>query len=207
MDRTLRFDNKARDFKDLLEITKKIIKTEENIIQTRINFKKKWLEIANIESNQGLSSGLQQYSKALDEIENTQRELLLVMKTNVLESIKKYPERIKEQRRSLSACSKVENEMRESKTKLERIQTTKDQRKIDRKELDEAAKEVEERESIYSKRFMTTTREIEEKDKFHQDDVKNLIMLLAHGRIRYHAAAIQNFTQAYKGILQINDGK
>lgn len=207
MDRTQRFDNKARDYKELLDIAKKMIKTEENIIQTRINFKKKWLEIANIESNQDLSSGLQEYSKALDEIENTQRELLLVMKTNVLESIKKYPERIKEQRRSLSACSKVEREMRDSKMKLERIQTTKDQRKIDRKELDEAAKEVEERESIYSKKFYTTTREIEEKDKFHQDDVKNLIMLLAHGRIRYHAAAIQNFTHAYKGILQINDGK
>ena len=204
MDRSQRFDNKARDYKELMEIVKKIIKTEENIIQTRINFKKKWLEIANIETNQDLSRGLQGYSKALDDIENTQRELLLIMKTNVLESIKKYPERLKEQRRSLSACSKTEREMRDSKTKLDRIQTIKDQRSIDSRELDQAAKEFQERESIYKKRTETTDKEIEEKNKRHEEDVRNLIMILAHGKIRFHAAAIQNFTEAYREILSIS---
>lgn len=204
MDRSQRFDNKARDYKELMEIVKKIIKTEENIIQTRINFKKKWLEIANIESNQDLSRGLQGYSKALDDIENTQRELLLIMKTNVLESIKKYPERLKEQRRSLSACSKTEKDMRDSKTKLERIQTIKDQRSIDSRELDQAAKEFQERESIFRKRTEITDKEIEEKNRKHEEDVKNLIMILAHGKIRFHAAAIQNFTEAYREILSIS---
>lgn len=204
MERSQRFDNKARDYKELLEIVKKMIKTEENIIQTRINFKKKWLEIANIETNQDLSRGLQSYSKALDEIENTQRELLLIMKTNVLESIKKYPERLKEQRRSLSACSKTEREMRDSKSKLDRIQTIKDQRSIDSRELDLAAKEFQEKESIYKKKTENTDKDIEEKNKVHQEDVRNLIMLLTHGKIRFHAAAIQNFTEAFREILSIS---
>jgi hypothetical protein len=97
--------------------------------------------------------------------------------------------------------------MRDSKAKLERIQTTRDQRKIDTRELDEIAKEVQEKEMIFKKKYETCDKEIDEKNKFHQDDVKNLIMLLAHGRIRYHAAAIQNFTEAYKEILNINDDK
>ena len=40
-ERSQRFDNKAKDYKELQEILKKIIKIEENIILARTSFKKK----------------------------------------------------------------------------------------------------------------------------------------------------------------------
>ena len=40
-DRSQKFDSKAKEYKDLQELLKKIIKVEENIMQSRISFKKK----------------------------------------------------------------------------------------------------------------------------------------------------------------------
>lgn len=204
-DPSARFDNKARDYKELQECMKKIIKTEESIIQTRTSFKKKWMEIANIENNQDLSRGLTSYSKALDEIERTHRETLLIMKTSALESLKKYPERLKEQRRSLSACSKAQKDYEESETRLKRLQSTKDQRKVDQKELEGAVTSKEEKKKILAAKQETTEKIIEERNKAHCDDVKNLILLLTHSKLSLHAASIQVYTEAFQEILKIKD--
>ncbi|OMJ87009.1 hypothetical protein SteCoe_11336 [Stentor coeruleus] len=204
-DPSARFDNKARDYKDLQDFMKKIIKTEESIIQTRTNFKKKWMEIANIENNQDLSRGLTSYSKALDEIERTHRETLLIMKTNALESLKKYPERLKEQRRSLSACSKAQKDYEESEARLKRLQSTKDQRKVDQKELEGAVTSKEEKKKILAAKQESTEKIIEDRNKAHCEDVKNLILLLTHSKLSLHADSLQVYTEAFQEILKIKD--
>ena len=202
---SLRFDSKAKDYKDLQEILKKIIKTEENIVQTRANFKKKWLEIANIENNQDLSRGLTSYSKALEGIERTHRDAILTMKSNVLENLKKLPNRLKDQRRSLSAHGKAVKDYEESEVKLQRILSIKDQRNLNLKERSDAAGQVEEKKNIMHSTTNNLEKDLRMSSKMHDEDVKNMIMLISHAKISYHASAIQLYTEAFKEILSIRE--
>lgn len=202
---SVRFDTKAKDYKDLQELLKKIIKIEENVVQTRANFKKKWLEIANIENNQGLSRGLLSYSKALEGIERTHRDTILTMKSSVLENLKKCPDRLKDQRRSLSAHGKASKDYEESEKKLNRILSIRDQRNINAKDRDEAAQQVEEKKKMLSNVESNLEKDLKNNSKSHDNDIKNMLMLLSHSKISFHASAIQLYSEAYKEILSIRD--
>jgi hypothetical protein len=203
-ERSIRFDTKAKDYKDIQEILKKMIKVEENIIQTRTNFKKKWLEIANIETNQDLSRGLTSYSKALEGIERSHRDNLLTLKTNVLESLRKCPERIKDQRRSLSAHGKLAKDYEEKEANLKKIIEKQDQRKVNLMERKLSADKLEEARTIMMSSQQGLEKELKDFNNLHDEEVKNSLMLLTHSKISYHASAIQLYTEAFKEILTIN---
>lgn len=198
-----RFDNKSRNYRDLYEILKKILKIEESIIQTRSNFKKKWLEIANIENNQNLSNGLTSFSKALEGIERSHRDIILTLKTNVIETLKKFPDKLKSQKRSLSAQQKAKKDVDDSEMNIRNIRNEKDQRRINQEDLKRADTVFQEKKKIYELKKKESDNEIQEIDSKYKSDVKEILTLLTYTKISFHASAIQSYSEAFKEILGI----
>ena len=119
--------------------------------------------------------------------------------------MKKYPDRFKEQRRSVSAQGRAEKEFEEAKNKLSDIQNKKDQRKLDPKEVEQAAENCKEKETLLKTKSINFGKELKQKNRTHHDEVKNVLISLNHARISYHATALQLYTEAYKEILSIQD--
>lgn len=102
-----KLENAANEYLELHNIFKQVIRSEESIIHNRSNFRKKWLEAANIKNQHpALSTAFSEYGKALGGIEQAHRESTIHMKVHVLEALRKYPMVIKEQKRSLSKSSR-----------------------------------------------------------------------------------------------------
>ena len=129
----------------------------------------------------------------------------MTLKSNVLENLKKYPDKLKEQRRSLSAQGKIVKDFEESEVRLKRMLSIKDQRNINAKERDEAAQQVEEKKNIMIATNTNLENELSQSCKAHDEDVKNILMQLIHTKISYHAAALQLYTEAFKEILSIKE--
>ena len=194
-----RLDKENTKYTTLVKIFKKIIKAEEEAKKTKDQFRLKWADISKQERSAGIKTLFNQYSLAIQAIENAHGRSIDRLKTVILDSLQNYPIKIKEQKRNLSKRNK-------SKSKADKTtaQVNKGKELLDKQKFDELANKGTIQQRLAQEANIKIEENMQDYETARIFDMKNMMLNLLNCEMYYHSTALQHLANVFNMVIAID---
>lgn len=196
-------DRETDKFAVLHSIFKKLQKSEEDAAKRREKDAQLWMNIAQAEKFLGLSTVFGEFAKAVNSQAKALRSSLVKYRSIVEDTLRSYPGRLKQQKRSLSSRNKSSTQLRERRKSLDRLQE-KDAREIEPAQLQRVATNVEKLKKESDEQNKILEESMEDYERRHIADIKRMMQQLVNADMHAHAAAIESLTPLVQLVLQLD---
>ena len=193
-----RLEKAQNEYNTINVIVKRLIKSEENSIHSKESLKRKLLEVAHLEPNESVSMWLGSLSKGIEKIVSAQRESLQRIKNQVGSAVKRYPDRVKQQRRSLSESRRAGMDFEKRSKTYEKLQER--SKETDPSEIEKAANELKEAKGAADYATSTLEKDFSGYSQSHYSDFRLVLLHLINAQMHTDASSIDALTSVIKEI-------
>jgi hypothetical protein len=196
-------DRETDKFSVLHSIFKKLHKSEEEAAARKEKEEQRWITVAQADKFLGLGNVFGELAKATHAQTLASRRSLLKYRSIVEDTLRSYPGRLKQQKRSLSSRNKSATQLRERRKSLDRLQD-KDPRQVEPDQLRRVATGVKKLEKESEEHTKVLEASMEDYERRHLTDVKRLMQQLVNADMHMHSAALESLSPLVQLVLQLD---
>lgn len=173
--------------------------------KTKTLFKQKWIEIATEERSPGLKGVFSKYANGIAQSTLAHEGSIQVLNTAVQDSLRNYPIKITNQKRSLSQRNKItRNKLQKSKS-LNKLENKADPRSTNEKKLSAAAQEADNANRMAVQADAKMQSDLDDLETSRITDLKNMMFHMINAEMHYHASVLDECAKIVSSVNDINE--